>query len=72
VHKPFEHNRESYVRDETLRNHYLANHKAQIMNFIQTTERHYNLVAIRTPALPHEHVNIISNGKAGDPHGKPV
>ncbi|WP_224262514.1 hypothetical protein, partial [Klebsiella michiganensis] len=58
--------------DQAIRNHYLANHKARIMNFIQTTERQYFSVLSGRQRFPSEHMNIISNGKAGDPRGKPV
>jgi hypothetical protein len=69
-HKPS--GRTARLRDQTIRNHYLANHKAQIMNFIQTTERQYKPLISGRQRFPSEHMNIISNGKAGDPHGKPV
>ncbi|AWF50291.1 hypothetical protein CSC12_1812 [Klebsiella michiganensis] len=42
------------------------------MNFIQTTERQYFSVLSGRQRFPSEHMNIISNGKAGDPRGKPV
>jgi hypothetical protein len=42
------------------------------MNFIQTTERQYKPIISGRQRFPSEHMNIISNGKAGDPRGKPV